>query len=229
MKPFLCAMLAALFQPAEAAQARDLAGEIDLFEMHFGSGDDHFVFDGEVRAGEGRHGATFTLNGGSDVGAHIDEVVVEAFYSFRPRENAAVLAGVRHDFREGRDLTLGVVGAKAGLGDMLSVEHFLLVSERGDVTGEAMALGALPLTPRLTLEPRAELFWSAQRVPDEQLGSGVTDVTLSVRLRRSLGPAANVYVGAIHERLVGDTRRIAQAGGDRGQVNRAVIGAGFAF
>lgn len=39
---------AALILPAGTANAQDLSAEIDLLEMHIGSGDDHFVFDGEL-------------------------------------------------------------------------------------------------------------------------------------------------------------------------------------
>ena len=214
--------------PCGAAQAQQISGEVDLFEMHLGSGDDHFVFDGEVQAGD-RHGATFKLSGGSDLGPRIDEVTAQALYTFRPREGAALMAGVRHDLREGGNLTLGVLAVTADLGEIVSAEHFLFVSEDGDVTGEAMALAALPLSQKLTLEPRAEFAWSAQRVPGEELASGVTEVTLSARLRHAIGPMVNVYLGAIHERLVGGTRRIARARGDPGHVTRAVIGAGLAF
>lgn len=139
------------------------------------------------------------------------------------------MTGVRHDFREGRDLTLGVLAIAGDLGEIVSAEHFLLVSEHGDVTGEVMALAALPLNDTLTLEPRGEFSWSAQRNPAEEYGSGMTDVTLSVRLRQAISLMVNVYVGGIHERLVGGTRRIALANGDPGHVTRAVIGAGFAF
>jgi hypothetical protein len=38
--------VAALILPAGVAQAQDVSAEIDLLEMHVGSGDDHFVFDG---------------------------------------------------------------------------------------------------------------------------------------------------------------------------------------
>jgi copper resistance protein B len=221
--------LAAISLTTGAAQAQEISGEVDLLEMHLGSGDDHFVFDGEIEAGGERHSAVFKLDGGSDVGAHIDEVTAQALYAFKPRESVALMAGLRHDFREGRDLSLGVLAVTAELGEIVSAEHFLFLSEHGDVTGEAMALAALPLTASLTLEPRAELAWSAQRVPDEEFGSGVTDVTLSVRLRKALGPMVNVYLGATHERLVGGTKRIALAQGDPGHVNRAVIGAGLAF
>jgi copper resistance protein B len=220
---------AALILPAGTANAQDLSAEIDLLEMHIGSGDDHFVFDGELQIGGERHAATFKLDGGSDVGPRIDEVTAQALYTFRPRENLSFMTGVRHDFREGGDLTLGVLAVTADLGEIVSAEHFLFVSEHGDVTGEAMVLAGLPLTTGFTLEPRAELAWSAQNVPEEEYGSGVTDVSLSVRLRREIGPAVNVYLGATHERLVGETKRIALANGDKGQVNRLVIGAGLAF
>lgn len=221
--------VAALILPAGVAQAQDVSAEIDLLEMHVGSGDDHFVFDGELAAGGERHGGIFIIDGGSDVGPRVDEVTAQALYAFTPREGLSLMTGVRHDFREGRDLTLGVLAIAGDLGEIVSAEHFLFVSEDGDVTGEVMALAALPLNGRLTLEPRGEFSWSAQRNPAEEYGSGVTDVTLSVRLRQAISPMVNVYVGGIHERLVGGTRRIALANGDAGHVTRAVIGAGFAF
>ncbi len=156
-------------------------------------------------------------------------MTAQALYAFRPRESVALMAGLRHDFRKGRDLTLGALAVTADLAEIISAEHFLFVSEHGDVTGEAMVLAALPLTGSLTLEPRAELAWSAQQIEDDELGSGATEMSLSVRLRQAIGPMFNVYVGATHERLLGDTKRIALAKGDRGHVNRAVIGAGLAF
>ncbi len=226
---FVALALAALPLPIGVARAQEIKGEVDLFEMHLGSGDDHFVFDSELQAGGDRHGATFKLSGGSDVGAHVDEMTAQALYTFRPRESVALMTGARHDFREGRDLTIGVLAVTADLGETVSAEHFLFVSEHGDVTGEAMALAAFPVTSALTLEPRAELAWSAQRVPDEEFASGVTEVTLSARLRHAVGPMFNIYLGAIHERLVGGTRRIALAKGDAGHVTRAVIGVGLAF
>jgi copper resistance protein B len=229
MRKLLLSGIAAASLTAGTAQAQEISAEVDLLEMHVGSGEDHFVFDGELGVGGERHGVTFKLAGGSDVGPRIDEVTGQALYTFTPRENVSLMAGVRHDFREGSDLTHGVLAVTADIGEIVSAEHFLFLSQDGDVTGEAMALVALPLAASLTLEPRAELAWSAKAVPEEELGSGVTEVALSVRLRRQIGPVVNVYVGVTHERLVGDTKRIAIAQGDRGHVNRAVIGAGFAF
>jgi copper resistance protein B len=151
--------VAALILPAGVAQAQDVSAEIDLLEMHVGSGDDHLVFDGELEVGGERHAAIFKIDGGSDVGPRVDEVTAQALYAFRPRENLSLMTGVRHDFREGRDLTLGVLAIVADLGEIVSAEHFLFVSEDGDVNGEVMALAALPLNGTLTLEPRGEFSW----------------------------------------------------------------------
>ena len=86
-----------------------------------------------------------------------------------------------------------------------------------------------PLAKRLTLEPRLEFGWAGDDVPAEALGAGITDLAGSIRLRRALGEHADIYVGYVHERLVGKTRSIAIAAGDEPQVNRAVIGVGLRF
>lgn len=221
--------LAALSLIASEAGAQTVSGEVDLFEMHLGKGDDHFVFDATLEAGGERHAITLKAEGGSDVGPRVHEVTAQALYTLKPRDGTALLAGVRHDMRRGKNLTHGALAIVQDIGDIASAEHFLYVSEHGDVTGAAMVVAGLPLMPSVSIEPRVALGWAAQRVPDEEIGSGFTDVEFSVRVRREIGPMFNVYLGAIHERLLGDTKRIALANGDKGHVNRLVIGAGLAF
>lgn len=229
MRHILLAGLAALSPIACEASAQTVSGEVDLFEMHLGKGDDHFVFDAGLEAGGERHAVTLKTEGGSDVGPRVHEVTAQALYTFKPREGTALMLGARHDMRRGKDLSHAVFALTQDFGELASAEHFLNLSQHGDVTGSAQAVFTLPLTPSLRIEPRAAFGWSAHAVPDEELGSGVTDIELSVRLRREIGPRFNIYLGAIHERLVGDTKRIALANGDRGKVNRVVIGAGLAF
>ena len=227
-KSVLASLLLMMVCPLEA-RAQELSGEVDLFELHFGQGNEHFVFDATLNAGGERQGVTLKLEGGSEVGPRIHEVTGQALYTFRPGESTSLMVGLRHDMRGGRDLSHAALAIEQGLGEILSAEHYLYVSQHGDVTGSASVVAGVPLMPSLTLEPRADLGWSAQRIDEEEIGSGVTDVEFSVRLRRAIGPLFNVYVGAIHERLVGDTKRIALANGGRGHVNRLVIGAGVAF
>lgn len=92
-----------------------------------------------------------------------------------------------------------------------------------------MVVASMPLGWSLQVEPRVAMGWAAQDIPDEETGAGVTDLELSLRLRKAIGPVLNVYIGAIHERLIGGTADIAIANGDRRHVSRAVIGAGMSF
>lgn len=215
--------------PGTAHADTQFAGTIDLLEMHVGEGDDHFLFDGIFTAGGERHGAALKFEGGSDVGAHVDEVTAQALYTFAPNESTNLLLGVRNDFRSGKDLSHASFGVEWQMIPALASEHYLWLSENGDVTGSTMIVGTLPVTATLTLEPRVSLGWAAQAVPAEEIGAGIGELELSARLRRQIGPALNLYGGIIHERLAGDTLDIAQAQGDDGHVTRAVVGLGLSF
>lgn len=229
MKNILLTALAAFPILVADAQAQSVSGEVDLFELHIGQGDEHFVFDAAVEVGGDTHGVAFRFEGGSDVGPHIHEVTTQLLYTLVPAEGTTIFAGVRHDFRGGSDLTHASLAVVQDIGEVASAEHFLFVSQHGDVTGAAMVVASLPVLSAFSIEPRLALGWSAQDILDEELGSGVTDVEFSVRVRRDIGPLLNIYAGVIQERLVGQTRDIALANGDRGTVNRVIVGAGLAF
>lgn len=225
--PVALALVACL--PAGAHAETQLAGAVDLFEMHLGEGDDHFLFDGTFSLSGERHGATLKVEGGSDVGAHIDDVTTHALYTFAANDDTSLLLGARHDFRSGADLTHAAFGVEWQVTPALAAEHYLWLSENGDVTGSAEVVASLPLTDALTLEPRVSLGWAARRIPAEEIGAGIGELELSARLRHSIGPVLSLYGGVIHERLVGDTRDIAQARGDEGRITRAVVGLGVNF
>lgn len=229
MYKILLALLATLpFAPVEA-RAEGIEAEVDLFEIHTGDGEDHFVFDSTFSVGGDEHGAALKIEGGSDVGPRIDDVTMQILYTFAPAEGTSLLAGIRHDFRGGADLNYASLAIVQDFGEMLSAEHFLYISEDGDLTGAAMVVASMPLGWSLQVEPRVAMGWAAQDIPDEETGAGVTDLELSLRLRKAIGPVLNVYIGAIHERLIGGTADIAIANGDRRHVSRAVIGAGMSF
>lgn len=226
----ILAVLAALplFSATAHAQTQ-LAGQVDLLEMHVGRGDDHFLFDSTFTLSGDRQGAALKLEGGSDVGAHIDEVTAQALYTFSPNGSTNILFGVRNDFRAGRDLGHAALGVELQITPAIAGEHYLWLSQDGDVTGAAMIVGTLALGEALRLEPRVAIGWSAQSIPAEEVGAGIGELELSARLRHQIGPVLNVYGGIIDERLVGQTRRIARAQGDDGHVTRAVIGLGLNF
>lgn len=222
------ASLALGFQPSVAA-AQEVELEVDLFEVHLGKGDDHLLLDSTLTVGGGADQFLVKLAAGSETRTSFDDFEVQGFYSRSLSDSAALHFGVRHDFRAGSDLTHGVAGLVVEVLPGLEAEQYVFVSQDGDLTGEAQLLLGLDITPSLTLEPRVAFGWSAQAIPAEDLGTGLTDVEASLRLRRSFGDSFNVYTGVVHERLLGSTRSIAVAAGDPSRVTRAVVGLGFSF
>ncbi|MBA4759653.1 MAG: copper resistance protein B [Sphingosinicella sp.] len=222
-------MIALGFQPAIAAAQTVVELEVDLLEVHVGRGDDHLVLDSTLTLGDGADQLLVKAAGGSDTRTAFDDFEVQALYSRSLSDKAALHLGVRHDVRAGSDLTHGVAGMVVDVLPGLEAEHYVFVSQDGDLAGAGQLLLGVDLTPRLVLEPRLAVGWSAQEIPDEDLGNGFTDVEASLRLRHSLGEHFNVYTGVVHERLLGSTRSIAVAAGDPWRVTRAVLGFGFSF
>ncbi|MDR7101604.1 copper resistance protein B [Croceicoccus sp. BE223] len=230
MKNASLAAIAALSLSATTAHAQSVDFEVELFELQAGQGDDPFIFDSSLTVGGDSLALVLKAEGGNETARlDVEEVESQALLAFAPADGTTLLAGVRHDFRPGGDLTYASFGIEQALGSILEAEHYLFVSERGDVTGSGELVAGLPLGPSLTLEPRAGIGWSAQAIAQEDTGSGLSDLSFAVRLRQAIGPVFDVYVGAVHERLLGDTRDIARAAGDRTRATRALVGAGMSF
>lgn len=223
------AALALIALPASAAAQVAVDLEVDLLEVHLGRGDDHLLFDSTLTLGDAAD--QFLVKGadGSETRTAFDDFEVQALYSRQVSDATALHLGIRHDLRAGPDLTHAVAGLAVEVLPGLEAEHYVFLSQDGDITGAGQILLAVDLAPRLMVEPRLRFGWSAQRNGEEALGHGLTDIEASVRLRRSLGQYFNVYTGVIHERLVGSTRTIAVAAGDPSRVTRAVVGVGIGF
>lgn len=225
---FLASVLG-LCAGAVPAQATTVEGEVDLFELHVGDGDEHFTFDSALSAGSDTDRFEMRASGGSDVGPLIDNVQLEALYVHNVSDKFTLLAGYRQDVREGEDLSHGSLAAVLAPVDWLELEHFFYLSERGDLTGSGQVLGSFPLSESVTFEPRLNVNWAAQDIAQEDSGHGVTDIQAAVRVRKTVVQHVEVYAGAIHERLLGKTRAIAVANGDRGSINRAIVGLALRF
>jgi copper resistance protein B len=89
----------------------------------------------------------------------------------------------------------------------------MYVSEDADVTFEVEAEYNIRVTQRLVLQPRAELDFAAQDIPELDIGAGLVDATLDVRVRYEIRRGLAPYAGARFRFLVGETADIAASKG----------------
>ena len=132
--------------------------------------------------------------------------------------------GVRQSYAEGENRTDFVFGVQGLAPYWFEVGAAAFVSTEGDVTARAEAEYDLRLTQKLILQPTAELHFAAQEIPNLDIGAGLTDATIGVRLRYEISRRFAPYVGVEWSGALGETRDIRKALGADTQFTRAVIG-----
>lgn len=116
---------------------------------------------------------------------------------------------------------LGITGTAPWF---IETDATLFVGEHG-LSNLRLELGyELLFTQRLILEPEVEI--NAYGKDDNELGvqSGLTDIEAGLRLRYEIRKQFAPYIGVHHERLMGDTRDLADRGGEHTEETLFVAG-----
>ena len=130
-------------------------------------------------------------------------------------------AGVRRDFG-----TAGRAWAALGIQGLapqwLDTEATVYLGDGGRTAARVKAQYDLLMTQRLILQPFAELNAYGRSQPARELGSGVSDVELSLRLRYELRREIAPYIGLVWLRRIGSTQRLLRSvGEDAGELQVA--------
>lgn len=112
---------------------------------------------------------------------------------------------------------------------MFEVDGSIYLSDDGDVTATLEAEYDLRITQRLVLQPRTELAFAAQDIPERQIGAGMTSMDLDLRLRYEVTRKFAPYVGVRYSVLTGETQDIAAAAGNETDQLFFVAGVRLAF
>jgi copper resistance protein B len=108
-------------------------------------------------------------------------------------------------------------------------DNSLYISEEGDVTLACEIEYDLRITQRLVLQPRTELGFAARDIPERDLGAGMTDAKIELRLRYEIRREFAPYIGFRYQFLVGETDNIAEAAGADSAQWFLTAGSLFAF
>ncbi len=207
-----------------AQEVRDLKREhgggiyrqvvFNLAEAQIKDGRDGYRWDGEAWIGGDNNRLAIKTEGSGDFGRSIDDAEIQVLYNRALDPYVNFQAGLRYDFKPNPSRAYASVGFEALAPYWFDVEGTVFLSDKGDVLGRAEAYYDQRLTNWFVLQPRAELNFAAQDVPENGIGSGLSDIELGLRLRYELRRELAPYIGVSWDKKLGDTARFARAEGE---------------
>lgn len=165
-----------------------------------------FKSEGEGRSGEG-----------------VEAAEVQLLYSRAVARYTDVQVGLRYDI-EPRARAYATVAVDAMFPYWFEAEGSLFLSEKGDLLARLEGSYDFRLAQRLVLQPRAELEFAAQDIPQSKIGSGLSKGEFGLRLRYEFRREFAPYIGVSYERAYGDTADFVRAHGETVGETTFVVG-----
>lgn len=153
----------------------------------------------------------------------VEAAEVQLLYSRAVARYTDVQVGIRYDL-EPRSRAYATLGVDAMFPYWFEAEGSLFLSEKGDLLARVEGSYDFRLTQRLILQPRAELEFAAQDIPDSEIGSGLSKGELGLRLRYEIRREFAPYIGVAYERAFGDTADFVRAHGEDVESTRFIVG-----
>ncbi len=123
-------------------------------------------------------------------------------------------AGARHDSGSGTSRNWAAFGIQGLAPGFFSVEATAYLGDSGRAAARFSAERDLLFTQRLILQPEFEVNLYSKDDPQNQIGSGLSDLELALRLRYEFRRELATYVGVVWARRFGDTATLARAAGE---------------
>lgn len=201
----------------------------NLAEVQIRNGRDGYRWDGEGWFGGDINRLTIKTEGEGVFRDGVESAEIQALYSRAVGPYFNLQAGVRHDFQPSPSRTYATIGFEGLAPYWFEVEGALFLSNKGDLLGRLEGYYDQRITQRLILQPRVEFNLSAQDVPENRLGAGLTDAELGLRLRYEFSRQLAPYVGVSYQAKTGRTADFARADGKRPTATSLVAGVRFWF
>lgn len=182
---------------------------LEKFEYFNGDNDNGLLFDGQAWYG-GDYNKLWLKADGERSGGKAGATRYEALWDHAITTYWGTQLGIRHDAYQGpgRDwLAFGVQGLAPY---WFEVEATAYVGENGRTAARVEANYDLLLTQRLILQPNVEVNFYGKDDSDRDIGSGLSDMDLSLRLRYEIKREIAPYIGIAYRRKFGDTANFAR-------------------
>jgi len=210
---------------AENGDVRTTGVVIDRLEAGFGDGPGAYLWDAQGWTGGDIHRFWWKTEGEGDLHGRLHDAEIQALYSRAISPFWNLQAGVRQDIRpDGPDTTHAVLGLQGLAPHWWEIDANAFLSTRGDLTAKVEAEYDQRITQRLILQPRVEAALSARKVPELDLGSGLSSIQAGLRLRYEFTREFAPYVGVEWTRALGSTADLIAARSDEPDKTQVVVG-----
>ena len=197
---------------------------LDRLEWQDAGGDGVGLWDAQGYYGGDLRKLWFKSEGEYDFAEEaFEETEIQLLYSRAILPYFDLQAGIRQDIEPSGE-TYAVVGLQGLAPYFFEVDGALFLSENGDLTARVEAEYEVLLTQRLILQPRLELEGAAQDVGYQDLGAGLTRVSVGGRLRYEIAREFAPYLGAEYSSALGETSQIVRSEGGDPDDARLVLG-----
>lgn len=187
---------------------------VDLAELRVQSGREAYRWNGEFWLGGDLNRLVVKSEGEGRFGGAAEKGEVQALFSRAIDPYWNLQLGIRQDITPRPGRSYAVLGAEGLAPYWLRLDAALFLADRGDLLGRIEASYDQRLTQRLILQPRAELNLSAQDLPRQGVGEGVSDIELGLRLRYEIAREFAPYLGINWERRLGRSADFARQRGE---------------
>lgn len=197
----------------------------DRFEYQSGEGSPALLLEGQGWWGtdENRLWIKSEIDYDLDAGS-FEEAEVQALWSRPIARYFDLQAGLRHDFEPGPSRTYAALGVQGLAPYWFEVDSAVFLSEEGDLSARFEAEYEFLLTQRLVLQPRTELNFAAEAVPELETGAGLSTAEIGLRLRYEIDRQFAPYVGVNWKASTGETADYVRAHGEDAETLSFVTG-----
>ncbi len=196
----------------------------NLAEYRVQKGGGAYHWDGEGWFGGDINRFVVKTEGEGAVRGNVESAEAQALYSRAINPWFNLQAGVRQDIRPRPARTYATIGFEGLTPYWFEVSGAVFLSDKGDVLGRLEGYYDQRITQKLILQPRVELNFAAQNVPANDVGAGLSDAELGLRVRYEIKREFAPYVGVSWDGKVGSTANYARSAGKRVQGASLVLG-----
>ena len=158
-----------------------------------------------------------------------EKAEVQLLYSRAIDPNWDLQLGWRHDAEPSPQRDWFAIGFYGIAPYFFEVDSALFINDDDQVNLRVEVEYEFMLTQKWVLAPEVELNWFSDDDEDVDVGSGLARLEAGIRLRYEITRQFAPYIGINYEQLLGDTKDIAEAGGEETSDTQAVAGLRFWF